>query len=63
MLVKDIPDALERVEFLKQKGSNPFAQPFRDFDNNTEPTDEQKRFSRWVNHKAIFKTINYSDYR
>ena len=28
-----------------------------------EPTDEQKRFSRWVNHKAIFKTINYSDYR
>lgn len=62
VLVKDIPDALERVMFLKEKGCNPFAQPYRDFETNKAPTREQKRFARWVNHKAIFKTVQFSEY-
>lgn len=62
ILVKDIEDAYERAKFLKDKGCSPFAQPYRDFENNTEPTKEQKRFARWVNHKAIFKTIDYKNY-
>jgi len=49
--------------FLKEKGCCPFAQPYRDFETNKEPNYEQKRFSRWVNHKAIFKTVQFSEYR
>jgi len=63
VLVKNIDDALERVEFLRKIKVDPFAQPYRDFKNNIEPTDEQKRFSRWVNHKAIFKSVKWENYK
>lgn len=63
VLVKDVDDALERVRFLKGLDLDPFAQPYRDFASNTEPTQEQKDFSRWVNHKAIFKTVPWEDYK
>ena len=61
VLVRDIQDALERVEFLRELNLDPFAQPYIDFNGN-KPTKEQKRFARWVNHKAIFKTVEYKDY-
>lgn len=61
VLVNDIEDALERVRFLKSMYILPFAQPYRDPEGN-EPTREQKRFARWVNHKAIFKTTTWEDY-
>lgn len=36
---------------------------YRDFTNNIEPTIEQRHFARWVNRKAIFKTVNrFADY-
>lgn len=63
VLVKDVEDALERVEFLRRLGVDPFAQPYRDFINNVEPTQEQRSFARWVNHKAIFKTVPWEKYR
>lgn len=63
VLVKDIDDALLRVEFLRALKIDPFAQPYRDFVNNTEPTDEQKDFARWVNHKATFKSCTWHDYK
>ncbi len=63
VLVKDIPEALERVRFLKGLNVDPFAQPYRDFRTNIEPTKEQKAFARWVNHKAIFKSVLWEDYR
>lgn len=63
VLVNDIESALRRVEFLRSICVDPFAQPYRDFNNNTEPTQEQKDFARWVNHKAIFKTTKWSDYK
>lgn len=63
VLVKDIPDALERVEFLRSMNVDPFAQPYRDFENKIEPTEEQTHFARWVNHKAIFKTVKWEDYK
>lgn len=63
-LIKDIEESEKRVSILKKLGVNPFAQPFRDFNNNTESTHEQKRFARYVNHKAIFKKIDsYKDYK
>jgi hypothetical protein len=63
VLVKEIPDALERIRFLKMLNLDPFAQPYRDFRTNSEPTAEQKAFARWVNHKAIFKSVLWEDYR
>ncbi len=63
VLVKDVNDALERVRFLKGLNLDPFAQPYRDFISNTEPTGEQKAFARWVNHKAIFKSTTWEEYR
>ena len=64
VLVKDIPDALERIEYLKKIGGvHPFAQPYRDFTTNKQPTNEQRRFSRWVNHQAVFNTVEWSQYR
>jgi hypothetical protein len=62
VLVKDIDDALERVRFLKGIYVNPFCQPYRDMEGN-EPTQEQKHFARWCNHKAIYNTVPWEDYK
>lgn len=61
-LVKDIPDALERVNFLKSLKLDPFAQSYIDFSGENKITYEQKQFCRWVNHKAIFKTVEWHEY-
>ena len=63
VLVKDIADAHERVLFLKNLNLDPFAQPYRDFINNSEPDKILKQFSRWVNHKAVFKTVEWDKYK
>lgn len=63
LLVKDIDDALFRAEFLKKLKLDPFAQPYRDFITNKEPNKELKQFTRWVNHKAIFKSIKFENYK
>lgn len=46
-----------RVSALFAMGIMPFIMPLnkRDF--------YQKRFARWVNHKAIFKTVSWKDYK
>lgn len=62
VLVKDIPDALERVRFLKGISVDPFCQPYRSPDG-TEATAEQKAFARWCNHKATFKSSTWEEYR
>lgn len=63
MLVNDVDEAHDRSEFLRGLGVDPFAQPYRDFTTNAEPSIEQKDFARWVNHKAVWKTVKWEDYR
>lgn len=65
MLVKDgqIANAEQRALMLDSLGCVPFAMPYRDLDKNLPPTAEQKRFARWVNMKATFKSCSYSDYK
>lgn len=63
VLVKEIPDALERVEFLRELGIKPFAQPYRDIESNKEPLRDLRNFARWVNHKAIFNSCSWDDYK
>lgn len=63
VLVKDIKDALYRVEFLRKLKLDPFAQPYIDFKKNIKPSKELRRFARWVNHKAIFKSVEFENYK
>ena len=57
LLVQDIASAEKRALALRKAGAEVFAQPYRDFEKNIEPTREQKAFARWVNRKEIFKTV------
>lgn len=64
LLVKDINSAEFRATRLRDAGVDVFAQPYRDFENSIEPTQEQRDFARWVNHKAIFKSVDrFADYK
>lgn len=62
LLVTDIEGALERVKFLKGIYVYPFAQSYRD-KTGTEPTKEQKAFCRWVDHRAVFRSTTWEEYR
>ena len=61
VLVKDIESAHKRCVALKSHGIDPFAQPYRNI-RGDEPSQIQKRFARWVNHKEIFKSVKWEDY-
>ena len=57
VLVQDIESAEKRCIALRDAGAKPFAQPYRDFENNIEPTKQMKDFAHWVNKKACFNTV------
>ncbi|MDR2056882.1 MAG: radical SAM protein [Dysgonamonadaceae bacterium] len=63
VLVKDVTDANERCRILKKLGVNPFAQTYRGYESNTQPTREQKHFAWYVNQKAVFKATEWENYR
>lgn len=63
VLVKDVPDALERIEFLRSLGVDPFAQPYREPGSKSVPAQNLRRLARWCNHKAIFKTVPWPKYQ
>lgn len=48
---------LYRVEILREKGVNSYIMPF------DKSNIYQKRFTRWGNHKAIFKSVKWADYK
>ena len=63
LLVQDIASAERRAITLRDVGAEVFAQPYRDFEHNVEPTQEMKALARWVNRKAIFKSVRtFSEY-
>lgn len=47
---------LYRVKMLKELKISPFVMPFNKNDNY------QRRFARWVNHKAVFNTVSWENY-
>jgi hypothetical protein len=47
---------MHRVEVLRGYGVDPFVMPYK----RTDPY--QRRFARWVNHKAIFNSVSWRDY-
>lgn len=64
LLVQDIVSAERRAVALRNAGVDVFAQPYRDFENSVEPTRQMKDLARWVNHKAIFNSVDsFADYK
>lgn len=63
LLVTDIHSALDRAMQLREMGLDVFAQPYIDYSGKYKVTKEQKDFARWVNHKAIFKSVKYENYQ
>jgi hypothetical protein len=63
LLVKDVTEANESCKILKKLGVNPFAQTYRDYDNNILPTEQQKCFAWYVNQKVVFKATEWEDYK
>jgi hypothetical protein len=61
MLVKDVKEANEISMTLKPLRVVPFVQPYRDF-NNTNPSEEQKHFARYVNRKEIYHSTSWEEY-
>ena len=47
---------LHRVEVLRSYGCDPYAMPY----NKSDPY--QFRFTRWVNRKAVFKSVSWAEY-
>lgn len=62
VLVKDSGEALKRIRLLDKWGLDPFAQPYIDFTGKNNTTKEQKRVTRWVNRKAIFRSVKFENY-
>lgn len=62
-LVKDIEDALYRINIFREMRINPFAQPYRDFENKIEPTKEQRHLANWCNKKTVFYSCKYNDFK
>lgn len=62
-LVKDVEDALYRLNIFRKMRINPFAQPYRDFDNKIKPTREQRRLANWCNKKTVFYSCEFKNYK
>ncbi len=61
VLIEEIEDALDRIEFCRSLDLQPFAQPYRD--KTGKVNSEFAHLARWCNHKAIFKSIKWEDYK
>jgi len=66
LVTKNINDAWKRARFLIKLGLKPFAQPYRDFNNKIQITQEQKDFARFINIRKISLNkigIDWRDYQ
>lgn len=48
---------LYRINLLREMKMDPFVMPYNKYDKY------QRDFARWVNHKAIFKSVEWKDYK
>ena len=53
---------LHRVRTLKSLGITPFVQPFRDYENKTQPSQYSKDFARWANRVEMLKSCDFTDF-
>lgn len=53
---------LYRLRTLKRLGILPFVQPYRDYENQRQPTQYEKDIARWANRMWLFNTKDFLDY-
>lgn len=65
LLIREIEDAEKRLHEMLKLNITPFAQPYRDFTDQSEPTKEQKNFAAFVNVKGgrIALKMKFKDYK
>lgn len=61
VLVRDVPEALTVIRFLKGMACDAFAQPFIDKEG-TPPNRDQRRLTRWTNLKQLYRGAVWEDY-
>ena len=62
-LAMDLEETLTRIKFLKGMNVDPFVQPYRDLKGKIEIKAELKDLARWANHKAVFKSSTWEEYK
>lgn len=62
-LAIDLEETLTRIEFLKGMNVDPFVQPYRDLNGKMEIKSELKDLARWTNHKAVFNSSTWKEYK
>jgi hypothetical protein len=63
VLLTDLQNSLERINFLRSIGVGPFAQPYRDFTTNAGIPQWQQDMARWCNRKELLKSCDFKDYQ
>lgn len=58
-----IEQDLWRLNTLKSLGILPFVMPYRDYDNNVEPSQYAKDLARWANRAWLFKSMDFKEFR
>ena len=63
LLTEDMEDSTERINFLRNLDRvDPFAQPYRDFENSVVPPKWQRDMARWANLKQLFRSTTFEEY-
>lgn len=64
-LIKDPEESIARVLYMRRYDwFDPFCQPYRDWSNPNQIIPQwQKDFTRWVDMKAIYKSVELKDYQ
>lgn len=62
VLLTELQDSLDRINFLKGLDITPFAQPYRDFTTKQIIPQWQKDMAHWVNKKSVFKSCDFKDF-
>lgn len=63
VLLRDLDDSYERINFCKTLNLKAFAQPYRDFNNKNQIIPRwQTDMARYCNITSIFKSIDFKEY-
>lgn len=63
VLLTELQDSYDRINFLRRLDIMPFAQPYRDFTPRQVIPQWQVDMARWCNDKAILKSCDFKDYQ